>query len=207
MATMPMFPLGSTLLPGAGLPLQVFEPRYVEMMGDILADDSSPPEFGVTMIERGHEVGGGDVRSPVGTVARIVDMQVTDDGRYTLLAVGTQRLRINAWLPDDPYPRADVDIWPDEGSSTDVAPAEVAAVHTRVKALNDRLRKLGDPAPPSDTEISPEPELAVYHLGSLAPLGAADRQRMLSAPGLAERVALLSAALDDAEAVLEFRLS
>ena len=34
-------------------------------------------------------------------------------GRYVLAAVGTERLRVNAWLPDDPYPIADVDVWPD----------------------------------------------------------------------------------------------
>mgnify|MGYP000632765622 CR=1 FL=1 len=48
-----MFPLGSPLLPGALLPLHVFEPRYRQMIQDILADDVNPPEFGVAMIERG----------------------------------------------------------------------------------------------------------------------------------------------------------
>lgn len=204
---MPMFPLGSTLLPGALLPLQVFEPRYVEMMQTILADDEHPPEFGVTMIERGHEVGGGDVRATIGTVARIIDMQVTPDGRYTVVAVGTERLKITTWLPDDPYPKAEVELWPDVDDPVEITGDEVEALHRRVRELNDGVRSLGEPAPPDDAEISPEPPLAVYHLGALAPLGPADRQRMLAAPGLADRVAVLSAALDDARAVLEFRRS
>ncbi|HEY5663718.1 MAG TPA: LON peptidase substrate-binding domain-containing protein [Ilumatobacter sp.] len=202
---MPMFPLGMTLLPGALLPLHVFEPRYRQMVMDILRDDANPPEFGVAMIERGHEVGGGDARATVGTVARIIDMQVTPDGRYAVVAVGTERFRVVAWLPDDPYPLADVDRWPDEGDPHAVSPDEIAARHRRVRELNELVRALGDEVPPPDAEISDDPGLALYHLGSLSPLGPVDRHRMLCAPSLAERLAVLDAALDDAAAVLEFR--
>ena len=62
-----MFPLGTPLVPGSLLPLQIFEPRYQQMISDVL--ESSEPEFGVVLIERGHEVGGGDIRSMAGTVA------------------------------------------------------------------------------------------------------------------------------------------
>ena len=113
-AVMPMFPLGSVLLPGGVLPLHVFEPRYRQLVIDCLADDSGDPEFGVTLIERGWEVGGGDQRADVGVVARMVQVEALDDGRYAVVAVGTRRIRVNAWLPDDPYPLADVDDWPDE---------------------------------------------------------------------------------------------
>src|SRR5262245_13277872 len=114
MAVMPMFPLGVALLPGGVLPLHVFEPRYRQMVHDILSDDVDAPEFGVVMIERGREVGGGDVRTRVGTIARVVDIRALADGRYAMVAVGERRLRVNAWLPDDPYPLADVDAWPDD---------------------------------------------------------------------------------------------
>lgn len=204
---LPMFPLGSPLLPGAVLPLHVFEERYRQMVKDILADDANPPEFGVILIERGFEVGGGDQRSEVGTVARILDVQVSDDGRYALVTVGAERVRVNAWLPDDPYPIADVDLWRDEGSDPPDVVERIADLHARVRSLNDVVRDLGEIAPPPDTEISDEPTLAVYHLGSLAPLGPADRHRMLAAPGLDERMDVLEAALDDAAAVLEFRRS
>ena len=112
-AVMPMFPLGSVLLPGAVLPLHVFEARYRKLVIDCLADDTGDPEFGVTLIERGWEVGGGDERASVGTVARMVRVEALDGGRYAVVAVGTRRIRVNAWLPDDPYPVADVDDWPD----------------------------------------------------------------------------------------------
>lgn len=205
MATMPMFPLTQPLLPGAVLPLHVFEPRYRAMFQAILADDERPPEFGVTMIERGFEVGGGEDRTGLGTVARVIDMNVTPDGRYAVVAVGTERLRVREWLPDDPYPRADVEEWPDEDDEFDVAQIEM--LRGRVGGINDRVRELGEDAPAADTEISDDPRLAVYHLAALSPLGPADRHKVLAAPGLGERIRVLSSALDDAEAVIEFRLA
>lgn len=205
MSVMPMFPLGTPLLPGAVLPLHVFEDRYRQMVHDILADDVNPPEFGVVMIERGREVGGGDERSMIGTVARIVDIQVTPDGRFALAAVGAERLRVVAWLPDDPYPLADVDHWPDDDIDAEVAADTIDVLHARVDEINELVRDLGETAPPPDTEISDDPRLALFHLAALAPIGAADRQRILAAGGAAERVDALRAALDDAAAVLEFR--
>jgi len=60
----PMFPLGMVHFPGIVLPLRVFEPRYRQLTADCLAGDG---EFGVVLIERGWEVGGGDTRFNVGT--------------------------------------------------------------------------------------------------------------------------------------------
>lgn len=210
MGVMPMFPLGMVLLPGGVLPLNVFEDRYLRMFREILADDANPPEFGVALITKGREAGGGDERAMVATSARILDMQATPDGRYVLAAVGTDRLRINAWLPDDPYPIADVDVWSDADVSSgdeDVRRRErVDAAHVRVDELNAIAAQLGDDTPPA-TDISDDPVLAVYHLGSLAPIGPSDRFRLLAAPGLDERLDVLHEALDDVAAVLEFRRS
>ena len=73
-----MFPLGSVVVPHMLLPLHVFEPRYrilfEELVGELPRPDDqaslgSEPRFGVTMIERGSEVGGGEVRAAVGTLA------------------------------------------------------------------------------------------------------------------------------------------
>ncbi len=205
---MPMFPLGLVLLPGGVLPLHVFEDRYLRMFREILADDDHPPEFGVALITKGREAGGGDERAMVATAARILDMQATPDGRYVLAAVGTDRLKISAWLPDDPYPVADVDVWLDAdiepGGDLDGFRERVGRAHERVNAVNALAAELGDETPPP-TDVSDDPLLAVYHLGSLAPLGPADRYRLLAAPGLGERLDVLDAAIADVEAVLEFR--
>lgn len=215
---MPMFPLGSVLLPGGLLPLHVFEPRYRDMIRDCLRADGEP-EFGQALITKGWEAGGGDERSMVGTVAQMLEVQALDENRYALIAVGTRRIRVSAWLPDDPYPIADVDDWPDEDPDPPGLDVEVAASHARVrgalalaaelaaKADDGALEFPADALADADDEISDDPLLATYHLAALAPIGPADRFRLLSAPGPTARLDALDEILDDVEAMLKFRLS
>jgi Lon protease-like protein len=204
MAVLPMFPLGSVLFPSLVLPLNVFEPRYRALVHDCLAGD---PEFGVVLIERGSEVGGGDVRTQVGTVARMLQCEELPDGRFTLLTVGTHRFRVNAWLPDDPYPLADVDLWPDpdDGDPT-LAPAAEAAVSMlrRVLAL---ATEAGVAAVPSTVELADDPALISHQAAALSPLGPFDQQRLLAEPTAGARLETLRAMLVDAEAVLSMRLA
>lgn len=203
-----MFPLGSVLLPGSVLPLHVFEERYRRMIKDILADDDHPPEFGVVLIERGWEVGGGEQRRDIGTVARLIEVDALEGGRYAVAAVGTERLRVNAWLPDDPYPVADIDRLSDDPVDDDQVASlqETAeALLRRVRDLNALAARLGDAVPGDDIEISPDPAMAPFHLAALAPLGPVDRHRVLSADSPSERLDELENALDDVAALLEFR--
>lgn len=207
MAVMPMFPLGMVLVPGGVLPLHVFEPRYRRMIIDILAADGTP-EFGQALITHGREAGGGDERAMVGTVAQMIQCEALDDERYALVTVGTRRIRINAWLPDDPYPLADVDDWPDVETDPPGLDVEVAATHARVLAALAMAAELGDvDGDPGELQISDDPLVATYHLAALAPIGPADRYRLLAAPGPVERLAVLDGVLDDVEAMLKFRLS
>src|SRR5262245_6470678 len=92
---LPMFPLGTVLFPHAALPLHLFEDRYRALAETCLRGDG---RFGVVLIEKGFEVGGGDQRFGVGTVARIVEAARTPDGRYLLATVGTERFRVRKWL-------------------------------------------------------------------------------------------------------------
>lgn len=212
-----MFPLGSVLLPGGVLPLHVFEPRYRDMVRDCLRADGDP-EFGQVLITHGWETGGGDERAMVGTVARMLQVDAIDENRYALIAVGTRRIRVNAWLPDDPYPIADVDDWPDDDPDAPGLALDVAAAHARVRAaralavevarhVGESPGDAGDADELGDDGISDDPLLATYHLATLAPIGPADQFRLLAAPGPASRLDLLNEILDDVEAMLRFRLS
>jgi Lon protease-like protein len=198
---MPMFPLGTVLLPGGVLPLHVFEPRYRAMVRDCLAGER---EFGVVLITRGTEVGGGDQRSMVGSVARMVQVAELADGRYAMITVGMRRIRINRWLLDDPYPRADVEVWPD---ATVPGSVDLAPVTAHVRRLSALAIELGDDAGDPAQELSEDPELASFQLAALAPLGPADRQALLCAPNVSSRLSLLSSILIDVEAALTFRLA
>jgi Lon protease-like protein len=207
MAVMPMFPLGMVLLPGGILPLHVFESRYREMIVDCLKEEGEP-EFGQALITHGPDAGGGDERSMVGTVAQMVQVEALDEERYSLVTVGTRRIRINTWLPDDPYPLADVDDWPDDEPDPAGLAVAVAATHGRVRAALALAAELGDVHTDlAESEISDDPLVATYHLASLAPIGPADRFRLLAASGPMARLDVLDDVLDDVEAMLKFRLS
>src|SRR4051812_40380762 len=120
MTRLAMFPLATVLLPGAFLPLHVFAPRYQELVRDCLAGDQ---EFGGALLERGSEVGGGDTRTVVGTVARIVEASELGEGRWALATVGTRRIRVTEWLADDPYPVAEVEDWLEPEAPDELAAA------------------------------------------------------------------------------------
>jgi uncharacterized protein len=197
----PMFPLGSVLFPHALLPLHVFEPRYLALTERCLAGDR---EFGVVLIERGHEVGGGDTRFDVGTVARIVRGGQLDDGRVLLVAVGVQRLRVLEWLPDDPFPRARVERLDDSNAGDVDGVADLAAQLRRVLAMR---AELGDPVPGIDVELANDPVQASFEAAALAPIGPLDAQRLLELDGTSERVDRLAELLEEEALVLEQRLS
>jgi len=197
-----MFPLGGVLFPSVVLPLHVFEPRYRALVDDCLAGDS---EFGVVLIQRGSEVGGDDVRTDVGTVARIIEASRLDDGRWVLNTVGTRRIRIERWLPDDPYPRAEVRDWPDDDTDADLGAAYRDGVSSlrRVLALK---AELGEGAAPATIELTDEPGLGSHQLCALAPFGPLDQQRLLSSPGAAGRLEEVGRMLDEEAGFLEQRL-
>ena len=103
---------------------------------DCLAADD--PAFGVVLIAAGREVGGGDERSDVGALAHIIECADFGDGRYRLRCVMGERIRVLEWHPDDPYPRAVVEPWPDEpGEAVDVG--AIWDVEQRMIALFERI--------------------------------------------------------------------
>lgn len=204
-----MFPLGSVLLPGEELPLKIFEPRYAAM---ISAVDANGGQFGVVLIERGSEVGGGDDRAMVGTVAQVDRIAQLGPGRFSLTCHGVSRIRVDDWLPDDPYPRAQVVDFPDE-PVPDVDWAELLAKRAQLQLLcgqggrqDPQLRwiasQLGMPVAYGDGD----PVADSYRAASDLPLGPADRQSVLQALDTAQRVEGIETALDDLIAALRFRL-
>ena len=201
---LPVFPLGSVLMPTQFLPLHIFEDRYRFLM-ETLTAPGSPAEIGVVLIERGSEVGGGDLRVDRGTVAHLIDADRFPDGRWMAVFAGSHRFRVESWLPDDPYPQAAVEDvadpdW-DEGDSPLFDQAETVVRES--VALADQLGEAG--VRPSFV-LSTDPALAVWELCNVAPLGALDRQRVLEAPSHAERLGLLSTLVADVSNLLAFRL-
>jgi uncharacterized protein len=199
---LPMFPLERVLVPYDRLPLHIFEPRYREMIKQCMAGDA---EFGVVLIERGREVGGGDQRFSVGTLARIVDAVELADGRWVLEAVGVGRLAVERWLEDDPYPCAEVVALEDEESLTDLETLRLQMEHLmRTLALR---AELGGVPVPTEFELSDDPVVAAYHAAIVSGLGPIDVQTVLEASGPEARLQLMATLLDDQADMLSRQLA
>lgn len=177
-----MFPLGSVLLPHMPLPLRLFEPRYLRMLGDVLEDES--PSFGVVLIERGQEVGGGDQRFPVGTVARILNI----DGAQSFISldsVGDTRFEVVRWYDDDPYPRAEVRLLPVlewQPEHADLLRAAEAAVRTALAVASEYVEQRYGAV----VELAEDEVAHAWQLAGVAPVAEFDRLAFLRSASLAE---------------------
>jgi len=184
MTVMPMFPLGSVLMPAMPLSLRIFEERYLKLLGDLMLSET--PEFGVVLIERGPEVGGGEKRLEIGTLASVTDIGTLDQF-YGLESMGTQRFRVNAWLPDDPYPMADIDFIPDLIWNDSLMPARVH-LETKVRNLLAFASEFGDLQYGPDTELSDSPMDACWQLAGMLPVGGLDQQDLLQSQSADELI-------------------
>jgi uncharacterized protein len=202
-----MFPLESAWLPGQDLPLRIFEPRYGALVRRCLGEGEP---FGVVLIAQGREVGGGDARCDVGVLSAIEEHADLGAGRYTLRCRTGERIRVCEWLPDDPYPRATVTLWPDEPGE-EVTDAQLRDLEDRVIAVFERIAEASDARlPERDVLLGPRETDAgrrLFALASRVPVGTADRYSVLSAPSAADRFAALSEAVDALADVVEFQLS
>jgi Lon protease-like protein len=175
MTVMPMFPLSTVLMPAMPLSLRIFEERYLKLTGDLIIQGN--PEFGVVLIGRGPEVGGGEKRLGVGTIASVTDIGTLDEF-YGIESIGTQRFRVNAWLPDDPYPLADIDFIPDLVWDESLMP-ERLELETRVRNILSIASEFGDLQYGGDTGFSDDPMQACWQMAAVLPVGPLDQLDLL----------------------------
>ena len=202
MPVIPMFPLGSVLFPAMPLALQVFEERYLKMMGAIL--DTEEPVFGVVLIERGSEVGGGDQRFDLGTTARVLRIEAPE-GPLQVVAKGDRRFRVLSWLNEDPYPQAEVEFL-EEFPGDEVEPSALESAEKVVRDTLAYLLELDLSIPwPTDIELAEDPVEKAWQLAGIAPLGTLDHQDLLESPDVST---LLTEVEQTVTAALEvFKLS
>lgn len=170
-----MFPLNSVLLPHTPLALRIFEPRYLVMLGRML--DEEDPEFGVVLIERGHEAGGGEGRGSIGTMARIIQVEVGAADMH-LVAIGGERIAVDTWLEDDPYPCAEVSTLPALEWDDALMPLRTEAERA-VRRVLARSAEYGSVGWDPSTELSDDPVESAWQLAAIAPLGEFDRLALL----------------------------
>jgi Lon protease-like protein len=118
----PLFPLNVVLFPGMVLPLHIFEPRYRQMITDCSQEDKP---FGVVLTQP-TSIPMQEAPYTIGTMAEIRDLDRLEDGRFTLMAMGTQRFRILSQHRKKPYLSGFVEAYEDTEE-----PVEEVAYHAK----------------------------------------------------------------------------
>jgi hypothetical protein len=179
----PVFPLNTVLFPSMPLPLHIFEPRYRDMVLDLRRGDS---RFCVALIREGLEVGGPADPHDIACLAEAVHVQTLPDGRYFLVAVGVERVKIlstDAGLK--PYLVGSLETWPDD------CPAVHAALMEKTSQLfeeyADLIMKLAGQVE-RRVPVPTEPDLLSYIVASALQIEPRVRQRLLEIPGSDERL-------------------
>ncbi len=193
---LPLFPLGTVLVPEMVLDLHVFEPRYRQLVTDLLGGENpSAPVFGVVALRRGWEVGELRDVHQVGTSARVTDIVPHPDGRCDLSAVGERRFEISSIdRVSHPYLVARVR-YLDEPACLDTDAARARVMRrweSHVAALT--ALALDGHRPAEEDGSGPEaPELSAqglsYAVAQLPSLPLSDRQRLLSCTDVLTRLA------------------
>jgi Lon protease-like protein len=191
----PVFPLdGALLLPGGELPLQIFEPRYLNMVDDVMGADRI-----IGMIQT--RPGGDRARPPlaeVGCAGKITSFAETSDGRYLITLTGLCRFQageeLNLRLPyrqvRADYSRFESDLAEDEASTAPAAERERFARALK-RYLNRRELDID-----WETASAAPLEALVNSLAMGLPFDAQEKQALLQAPDLAGRFDVLTVLLE-----------
>jgi uncharacterized protein len=189
--TLPVFPLaGALLLPRADLPLNIFEPRYLEMFSDAMSGERI-----IGMIQPRDDSDDGETSKlmKIGCAGRITSYTETPDGRLLVTLTGVSRFSVTKELSiTTPYRQVKanfkpfaVDLVMDKGASEVNRPALMTAFKDYLTANNMSA---------DWTEINAaSTEVLVNTLSLLAPYPASEKQALLEAPDLKTRADVLVA--------------
>lgn len=177
-----MFPLGSVLFPHMPLLLRVFEERYLVMLARMLEEEST--QFGVVLIERGQEVGGGEQRFGFGTLAQIAQFG-EQEGVVALVAQGEHRFEIIEWLEEAPYPMAVIRELPDLDWDESLRPLRTRA-EAAVRRTLALASEFADLPWAWDVELAEDPAAAAWQLAAISPLGPLDQVQLLRSASMEE---------------------
>lgn len=182
MHRLPLFPLGSVVLPGSSLPLQIFEPRYRQLTTDLMEGTVPDRRFGVIAIRQGWEVGENNVDAlyEVGCSVRVRQVRQLPAGRFALTADGEQRFQLlDVDRESAPYLIGTVRWLPDTQPDPDSGPlqrqlaASALAAHHRYHHSGPRRAAYRTP---QDTAV----DTLAYELAESCVLSAEDRQDLLA---------------------------
>lgn len=190
---LPLFPLGTVLFPGLVLPLRVFEPRYRQLVQDLLQLPEAERRFGVVTIREGREVGADGIRAvhAVGCTAVVRQLAVEPDGQAEVVTSGVDRFRLDELHgppeSDLPYFTGDVTWLPDEVGD----PAEASVLDRSVRAAFGAYCEALGTAGGGQVilpELPTEPLVLSHLVGATMMLDLAERQELLEEDTAVDRL-------------------
>ena len=187
---LPMFPLNTVLFPGVVVPLHVFEDRYRALVHHLLREpDPAARLFGSVGIREGYEVGDHGAQSlyRIGTRLQLSEVESHPDGTFDIVAVGRDRIRLEALDGSGSFPAGRVEVLTDSGDPDvpEVIVEHARAVFTAYRHAVAPYR--GDPHP---DPLPRDPVYLSWTLAAVAPLPLPHRQHLLETEDPTERLVL-----------------
>lgn len=187
---LPLFPLNVVLVPGLVLPLHIFEPRYRQLVEDLLAvPDEDDREFGIIAVREGRSIesDGREALFDVGTTVILRQAERLPDGRFDIMTTGHRRFALRDVDASAPLLWADVDVLPDELGAVD--PMLQARVGTLFLGYRQALvGQVPEDAPRETGSLPDDPTTLSYLVTAAMVLPAQERQDLLAATTTAERL-------------------
>ncbi len=182
---LPLFPLHVVLFPDMPLPLQIFEPRYREM---ILRCREERSAFGIVLIQSGTESGEEAVSHKVGTTARIAQQEELPDGRSNILVFGETRFCVVQTRHDKPYLSAQVEPFWEEDSDPQSLRASFESVAGLFKTYLKSMFALTGRSL-SALQLPQDPESLSYAVASVLQVSHGEKQSLLEMTQTERRLA------------------
>lgn len=219
---LPMFPLGTSYLPGDLVLLNVFEDRYRELVRQVMESDKL---FGTVLIEQGSEVGGNDRRFSHGVLV-LLQSATEVDGIIRVVGIATNIISVDQWLEDDPFPKAEFSIQLAEELETKECHAVASSLSItaqQLRSLLEKCRVMNTPVEVDARRLSILASLAggrwwddqvstaelwrsFWFLAALVPCGVMDRYELLADGSLPDRIVRLRRTIEHVDEMVEFRL-
>ncbi|WP_239332508.1 LON peptidase substrate-binding domain-containing protein [Frankia sp. CiP3] len=186
-----LFPLGTVLLPGLLLPLEIFEQRYRVLVAELLdLAAGEPRRFGVVAIRHGRETGTDRIPAfhEIGCTANLRRVDPHADGRFSIVTSGGAKFRVLAVdQTSRPYLMGDVEYLSDGIGDAQEAAAQVPVV---TKLLRDYAARLATSraAEIRLPDLPDDPRMLSYVVAASMVAQTAERQALLAAPDAAARL-------------------
>lgn len=168
-----LFPLRTVLVPGGYLPLQIFEPRYIDLVRECTRSDSG---FGVCLILGGAETREVPQHAAIGTSARIFDFNTLPNGLLGITARGEDRFRVlDTSMRDNGLLAGKVE-WLEQRQTRTPLPE---AYQVLAQVLERFLEKVGKQYPGWHRDMLDDADWVSFRMTELLPLGNLEKQALL----------------------------